>query len=142
MKLTYLLDTNILSELTKPRTDPSVLSRFEAHEGRMGMPAPVWHELLYGLARLPPGRRQDRLRAFLLDVIMPNLPVLPYDEHAAWIHAEARSARERAGQVQPFADAQIAAIAVANNLVLVSRNLGDFTGFPGLMCESWFGTEQ
>jgi tRNA(fMet)-specific endonuclease VapC len=103
------------------------------------MPAFVWHELLYGVARLPPGRRQERLRAFLLDVVQPCLPVLPYDEHAAWNHADARSAMEKIGQAPPFVDAQIAAIAVANNLVLVTRNLGDFTGFPGLMSESWFG---
>ncbi len=139
MKLTYLLDTNVVSELTKPLPDPRVLSRFEAHEGRMGMPAPVWHELLYGVARLPPGHRQDRLRAFLLDVALPNLPILPYDEHAAWIHAEARSAREKTGLALPFVDAQMASIAVANNLVLVTRNLVDFTDYPGLLCESWFG---
>jgi tRNA(fMet)-specific endonuclease VapC len=141
MKLTYLLDTNVVSELAKPVPEPRVLSRFARHEGRLGMPALVWHELLFGVARLPPGRRQDRLRAFLLDVVQPGLPVLPYDEHAAWIHANARSAQEKIGQALPFVDAQIAAIAVANNLVLVTRNLGDFTGFPGLMSESWFGTE-
>jgi len=98
--------------------------------------------LLYGVARLPTGRRQDRLRAFLLDVVSPNLPVLPYDEHAAWIHADLRSSREKAGNPMPFVDAQIAAIAVANNLVLVTRNLGDFALYPGLMCESWFGMES
>ena len=118
--------------------DPKLLARFALHEVRMGIPAPVRHELLYGVARLSPGRCQDRPRAFLLDVVKPNLPVLPYDEHPAWIHADARSARERPGHTLTFVDAQIAAIAVANNLVLITRNHHDFRDYPALMSESWF----
>ncbi len=104
----------------------------------MVLPAPVWHELLFGLVRLPPGRRKDSLRDFLLDVVAPGMAVLPYDEHAAWIHADLRAELERRGLVPSFVDSQIAAIAIANNLVLVTRNLSDFGNFTGLMKESWF----
>ncbi|HOX17383.1 MAG TPA: type II toxin-antitoxin system VapC family toxin [Spirochaetales bacterium] len=138
MKPVYLLDTNVVSELVRPAPDRRVLERFAAGEGRMAIPSIVWHELLYGMSRLPDSRRRDALRSFLMDVIAPSLPVLPYDGHAAWHHAVARAALEARGEFMPFADGQIAATAVANNLVLVTRNLADFRAYPSLMLESWF----
>ena len=42
------------------------------------MPAPVWHELLYGWLRMPDGTRKDRLSHYLRDVVAP-LPQLAYD---------------------------------------------------------------
>jgi tRNA(fMet)-specific endonuclease VapC len=141
MKLTYLLDTSLVSELAKPRPSPRILERVRSSEGRMGLPAPVWHELLFGLARLAEGRRKDSLRAFLLEVLAPGMPILPYDEHASWIHADLRAELEARGQSPSFVDSQIAAIAIGNNLVLVTRNLRDFGNFRGLMKENWFEEE-
>jgi tRNA(fMet)-specific endonuclease VapC len=114
------------------------MEKVRRNEGRLALPAPVWHELLFGIARLPAGRRRDGLRAFLLDVVSPSFPILPYDEHAAWVHADLRAALETGGKSPPYVDSQIAAIAIAGNLVLVTHNLRDFEGFKGLMREDWF----
>jgi tRNA(fMet)-specific endonuclease VapC len=43
------------------------------------------------------------------------------------------------GRPPAFADAQIAAVAIANQLVLVTANVKDFSRFEGLVVESWFG---
>lgn len=138
MKLVYLLDTNIVSEPLKPAPDPGVIEKLHRYDGMMAIPAIVWHELLFGVNRLTQGARQRRLRTYLLEVVAPSFPVLPYDDHAAWIHATFRSGLEAAGKVQGFADGIIAATALSNNLILVTRNTQDFDTVPDLYLENWF----
>lgn len=138
MKTVYLIDTNIISEPLKPQPNSHVLALLERHQGMMAIPAITWHKLLYGCERLADSHRKERIRAYLREVVAPSLPVVPYDEHAAWIHADARRHLEETGKSLPFVDTQIAAIAKANNLVLVTRNINDFKVFPGLMLENWF----
>jgi tRNA(fMet)-specific endonuclease VapC len=134
----YLLDTNVISELAKPRPDAQVISSIQNHQGLMAIPAIVWHELIYGVARLPQGNRKNLLNHFILDVVAPSFDVVPYDDRAAWIHGTQRAELEAHGNTLPFADSQIAAIAVSRNMILVTRNKADFSVIPALMLEDWF----
>lgn len=138
MKIVYLLDTNIVSELFRPAPDERVVSAFRTYDGMMAIPAVVWHELLYGLASLPDGQRKRRIRACIYDVVAPSLPVLPYTETAAALHADMRAAADETGRPLAYADGMIAATARSNNLLLVTRNTSDFEGVPGLPVENWF----
>ena len=99
--------------------------------------APVWHELIYGVRRLPRGKRRTGLTAYLEDVVAPAFPILPYDETAAVWHAQERARLERAGTPAPYVDAQIAAIAQTNGLVLVTGNPDDFTRYEELEVQDW-----
>lgn len=101
------------------------------------IPAPVWHELQYGSERLPEGKRRDVLQSYFAEVVAPSFEVLPYDDVAALRHAIERARLERAGKTPPFVDGQIAAIALTHNLVLVTRNVRDFSPFTGLKIENW-----
>ncbi|HYQ27649.1 MAG TPA: hypothetical protein VER04_10525, partial [Polyangiaceae bacterium] len=66
--------------------DPGVLAKLAEHGGECAISAQVWHELRYGVGRLPRGKRRDVLEAFLRDVVYPTLPILAYDEQAAeWL---------------------------------------------------------
>lgn len=133
----YLLDTGVVSEPLRPRPAPAILRRLREHEGDAAIPAPVWHELRFGAARLPPSRRRQAIERYIETVVLPSFPVLDYDREAADWHARERARLSSAGRTPPFVDGQIAAIAYANGLVLVTANRRDFDGFQGLHVQDW-----
>jgi tRNA(fMet)-specific endonuclease VapC len=135
--LSWLLDTNVLSEAVRPAPNPGVMENLARYDGELAIPAPVWHELRYGWLRMPDGQRKDMIGRYIQEVVAA-LQVLPYDAAAARIHAELRNERERSGTTLPFADGQIAAIAIAHGLTLVTRNSKDFAGLAGLRLADWF----
>lgn len=134
---TWLLDTNVLSEATRPAPHVGVMANLSRYESELAIAAPVWHELRFGWLRMPTGQRRDAIGRFVQDVA-GQLPVLPYDAQAARIHAELRVQREQLGQTLAFVDGQIAAIAIAHGATLVTRNTRDFAGLTGLRMVNWF----
>ena len=77
------------------------------------------------------------MKAYLEEVILPVLSILPYDLAAAEWHASERARLTRAGKTPPFVDGQIAAIAYVNDLELVTMNLQDFEPFVDLPVTDW-----
>lgn len=138
MVVSYLLDTNVLSEVLRPAPNPTLIERLLTVGEEAAMAAPVWHELRYGCDRLPAGRRRRAVEAFLADLEKAHA-VLPYDDRAARWHAHERARLTKARRPPPFVDGQIAAIAATCNLTLVTRNVRDFGQFRGITVESWFG---
>jgi tRNA(fMet)-specific endonuclease VapC len=134
----YLLDTNILSEPTRATPDGKVLSRLRRHGDRIATSAVTWHELHHGLALMTPSRKREAIAAWLESLRQAKLPVLPYSAEAAERHALERARLATRGLTPPFADGQIAAIALVHGLTLVTRNAGDFKNFPGLKIQNWF----
>lgn len=98
----------------------------------------VWHELLFGLNRLPPSRRRQALERYLQEEVKAKLPFFPYNEAAAEWHAQERSRLVKLGKTPSFADSQIAAIAKVNQLILVTNNVSDYANFNDLPIENWF----
>jgi tRNA(fMet)-specific endonuclease VapC len=133
----FLLDTSTVSAAMRATPDARVVARLREHGGACSIAAPVWHELRFGVARLPRGRRRRLLESFLTEVVRPTLPVLPYDERAASWHADERARLARVGRPPPFVDGQIAAIAATNSLPLVTSNTADFAPFKGLRVLDW-----
>lgn len=137
MTLRYLLDTSIVSDPVSRKPDAAIVQRLDEHGPECAIAAPVWHELTYGCRRLPKGKRRAALESYLRDVIRAAFPVLPYDEAAARWHGEERARLEALGRPAPFVDGQIAAIAHANGLILVTTNTKDFARFKELTVENW-----
>lgn len=133
----FLLDTNIVSAAMWAEPDPSVLQRLRKHGGECAMSSLTWHELRFGVGRLPRGKRKTVLEDFLEEVVEPTIPVLPYDDRAAVWHAAERARLEKAGRPSPFVDGQIAATAFVNGLTLVTDNLKDFGAFRGIKLVNW-----
>jgi tRNA(fMet)-specific endonuclease VapC len=77
------------------------------------------------------------LEAYLRDVVHGSFPILAYDEAAAAWHGEERARLESIGRPAPFVDAQIAAIAHVNGLVVATTNDQDFVRFKGFSVQNW-----
>jgi tRNA(fMet)-specific endonuclease VapC len=133
----FLLDTSIVSAAMWKVPEPLVLEKLTQHGDECAISAHVWHELRYGVARLPRGKRRDVLEAFLRDVVYPTLPILPYDERAAgWLALE-RVRLEKGGRHTAVVDGQIAAVAATNGISVVTANVADFAHFKGLVVHNW-----
>jgi tRNA(fMet)-specific endonuclease VapC len=135
--LRFLLDTNIVSETLRPTPDQAVLAHLREHQTEIAIASVVWHELWYGCYRLPASARRNVIEAFLKEVVARTIPVLPYDQRAAQWHAEERARLAQIGRPPPFADGQIAAVAVTNGLGLVTLNRDDYAAFQDLRLEDW-----
>lgn len=124
-----LLDTNVLSELIRPRPDEGVTKWLDSLDtAAVATTAITAAELLYGVARLPAGRRKEQLSEAIRGLIEEDFEgrVEPFDATAATHYADLLSDRETAGRPISVADAQIAAICRKLEATLATRNTGDF----------------
>ena len=129
MKEIYLLDTNIISEVTKPFPSQNVLTNLEFYQMSCAISSITWFELLKEVTLLKDEKRKDDLYSFLIDYVKPSFNIIPYDEHAAFINSTITQKLIPAGFPTPILDTQIASIAIANNLILVTKNTKDFQIF-------------
>ncbi len=137
MPLRYLLDATTLSDASRTARFAGITVRMRRYWDSIATASIVWHEMLFGAWRMPPGQRRAAIEAFLIEEILPGLPMLPYDREAASWHAAERARLTRLGTAPPFVDGQIAAVAAVNQLVLVTSNVDDFKRFEGLRIEDW-----
>jgi len=135
--LRFLLDTSVVSEPALATPNARLLRRLEQRAGQCAIATLVWHELIYGVARLPEGKRRSTLDFYVQSIVKDRFPILPYDLPAAEWHARERVRLEATGKVTPFIDGQIAAIASTQNLVLVTSNTRDFVAFQDLEMADW-----
>ena len=130
-----LLDTNVLTEFMRPQPAEAVTAWLNRQPAEQ-----VWTnaisraEIAQGLALRPASKRQTALahaaQAMFDEDFMGRC--LPFDERAALHYAAIVAQRTHAGRPISTEDAQIAAIALANNLSLATRNVSDFEGIDGL----------
>jgi len=135
--LRYLLDTSIVSSPASKEPSPEIIRQLSKRGHECAIGAPVWHELTYGCHWLPRGKRRTALETYLDEVVQPSFAVLPYDEAAAAWHGRERARLEGLGRPAAYVDGQIAAIAYANGLILVTINTRDFAPFKDLQVENW-----
>lgn len=132
----FLLDTNVVSEVMRIAPHPFVLRTWEDNRSELVIAATTWHELLFGIAKLPVSERRQRKESFLVE-LSGWLPILPYDQAAADWHAFERSRLVAIGKTPAYLDGQIAAVAAVNQLTLVTANTSDFKHFKGLEVVDW-----
>lgn len=141
MQPLYLLDTNIISELNAPHPNQNVIEKLVEYKTMSCTCSVVFDELLYGAKRLKAGKRRTDLMHFYIDYLQTAFDIIPFDYHASWINSDLSERLEAIGKPAPRMDSMIAATAIANNLVLVTRNTKDFEAIQEvspLMVENWF----
>ncbi|MDJ0662026.1 MAG: type II toxin-antitoxin system VapC family toxin [Crocosphaera sp.] len=138
MSIKYLLDINVISEVTKKIPLQSIFEKMEIHKQEVATASLVIHELLYGCLRLPTESKKRALLENYITKIPQKMPILGYDLKSAQYHGKERARLSKIGKTPAFVDGQIASIAVTNDLILVTNNVNDFQDFNGLLIENWF----
>ena len=135
----YLLDTNVISELTKQLPDPKVIEFLSEHEN-LWLSTIVVHELEFGLQLLPEGNRRYSLQSVLSEFIADierQGHVLPLGRKEAEFAARLRSQARRSGRVIQLGNALIAGTAKVHDLSVVTRNTEDFAGLDVKITNPW-----
>ena len=140
MKKVYLLDTNIVSEFSKDCPNQNVVDRYELRKDLCAISAVTWQELEYGVSKMQAGKRKSTIEHFI-ERLKENIEIIAYDDFAADICGKLLGTSAASGKPLPYCDTQIAATAIANGMVLVTRNVSDFNvavEHSFLRVENWF----
>ena len=135
MTVGFLLDTNVLSELMREKPAPEVMAWLDRQpEKTLQICSVTQAEILAGIAVLPAGKRRDALASGADQLFQQDFHArcLVFGGLAAEQYALVRAQRQSAGRPISTEDAQIAAIALAADLKLVTRNTRDFEGIEDL----------
>ncbi len=124
-----VLDTNVVSELMRPEPHDQVVAWTDRQPvDEVFITAIAVAELLYGIGRLPAGRRRDQLADVLEEIVTEDFErrVLAFDGVAAAHYVGIVVERDRMGRPISMADAQIAAICRSHGATVATRNVDDF----------------
>jgi hypothetical protein len=129
----YLLDTNIISNITKPEPSESLIGWMaEQADENLFIASLVIAEIWFGVLGKPAGRKRAQLESWFAGPEGPQAlfagRVLPFDEKAGLIWARLMAEGARAGRPRSALDMIVAAIAEANECIVVTDNERDFTG--------------
>lgn len=138
--MNFLLDTNVVSEWTKPRPNAGVVSWLaEADEDRIFISVVTVAELRHGIERLAAGARRDRLDAWLTEQVPLRFEerLLPVDAETAHAWGRIMARGQAAGRPVGTMDAFIAATAERHDMTLVTRNVSDFETLGIRLVNPW-----
>ena len=129
----YLLDTNVLSNITKPVPSESLIAWMaEQVDQDLFIASLTVAEIRRGVLEKPAGKRRNQLDAWFIGPEGPQAlfagRVLPFDEKAALIWARLMADGKASGRPRSALDTIIAAVAAANDCVVVTDNEQDFAG--------------
>jgi predicted nucleic acid-binding protein len=131
----YLFDTDIVTNIFKQKPSPKLLKRLAAVEQRhQHIATTTVAEIVYGAWKSE--RPQYHLEN-LENILLPAVNIVSLDSKAAYVCGALRARLEKAGTPLALADLEIAAIAIVNQLVLVTGNVRHFARIPELPVENW-----
>lgn len=137
--MSYLLDTNVISERTRPQPDKNVRRWLRSHRvSETYLSVITLAELEQGIVRLGDTRRAKELGDFLAKVerqFRGRILLVDRDVAHAWASLTAQALRE--GRGLGYADSLIAATARSHNLTVVTRNTSDFAAAGVPLINPW-----
>ncbi|MGC2298468.1 MAG: type II toxin-antitoxin system VapC family toxin [Acidobacteriaceae bacterium] len=138
--MSFLLDTNVLSEPTRLPPDPGVLAWLaSADEDDVFISAITIAEIRRGIQRLSPGKKRANLDEWLeRDLYLRfETRILPVDSHVADLCGRLIAHSESKGRPMELADGCIAATALLHAMTLVTRNVSDFETVVSSILVPW-----
>ena len=135
-----VLDTNVLSEVVKPQPSPAVLKWFAKQDRATLFTTTITQaEMLYGLERLPDGKRKQFLVQAVNGMFAEDFEghVLNFDSPAAAAYARLLHLRKSNGLSTAQSDLMIAAIALSIGAAVATRNLTDFQAAGLAVINPW-----
>lgn len=121
----YLVDANVLSELTKPRPASQVVQWLRDHEADLAIDCIALGELEYGILVLPAGKRRKSLEEWFQQRVS-TLRLIDFDPRTASVWARLLAGLKKKGLAMSVKDSLIAATAMAHSLIVATRNVADF----------------
>lgn len=123
--MSFLVDSNVLSEQTKPQPHHRALAWLDENDPNIVLNPIILGEIEFGIRTLAAGhRRTSLLKWFTAGVQL--LPVLPIDALTAVSWAGLLTELHRKGRTMPVKDSLIAATARQHNLIVATRNVADY----------------
>lgn len=131
----YLFDTDFVVELLRGRLAASADARLRrVPVAQQHISSVTLSELVYGARR---SARPAHHLNMIETVLLPCVRLVTFDAGAAYLAGTLRARLEHDGEPLSFPDLQIAAMAMSNELVLVTGNARHFARVPGLRIENW-----
>ena len=135
-----ILDTNVLSELTRREPDPNVVAWLDRQS-----PSSIWitsvtlMEIRFGLQILPAGRRRRLLTKMYDEVLVDEIGmrIAPFDHLAAQHAAGLMASRHKRGHPVDLRDTMIAGIVLSRNATLATRNTPHFEDVIRSVINPW-----
>ena len=138
-----LLDTNVISEVMRPKPDTQVMQWLDAQNPELlYLCSPVLSELLLGIEFLPNGKRKDSLRT-VLDFVRSKISntVLSFDAQTAQVYAALVAHAQSTGYSVSVGDGQIAAIAKQQGYIVASRDTAPYAAMGLAYIDPWQKTQ-
>ena len=137
--MSYLIDTNVISEVLRKRPDPRVVEWLQnAEENSQFLSAISMGEIQKGIIRLPASTRRKDLEQWFQNLKTRYAArLLSFTEITASHWAQLRFELEKVGRVMPVLDSLIAATALEHDLAIVTRNAADINSTGAVVINTW-----
>ena len=138
--MAFLLDTNVVSETIKPRPGKTVLDWLETQVPTdLFIAALTIGELVRGARKVREQTRREGFERWIEQDLARQFDgrVLSFGGRTAAVWGRLMGDGDRAGRTPAAADAQIAAVAIQHDLILVTRNVKDFVNFDIQLFNPW-----
>lgn len=131
----YLFDTDIITNIFKKQPFSGLLTRLaDTPRKQQYISTVTISEILYGAYK---SDRPEYHLSNLQNILLPAVNILGFDSKAAYACGRIHAEMEKSGTPLALADLEIAAISLANQLVLVTGNTRHFSRISGLTVENW-----
>lgn len=133
----YLFDTDTLSNIVKRKPSATLLEKLQNLPKAFQYTSAInVGEIYYGANK---SARKDQILQAFEEKVFPNVNILPFDRESGRVFGILKAELEKRGIGCSEPDLRIAAVAIQNNLILITGNTKHFEKLPGLHTENWIG---